>query len=234
MKVQNRPGQFLDGANTQFWLSPGMSRLTMDSKTVLTNPFSPYHHLALGPCRLENAHNIRALRLPYDKGGGGGGKDLLIGVKEQGEMEGSREVGIGLHEGLQRIQEYHDSSLHIDDPWSVSLIALDAKGAPFGLPLRKDGIHMADAEEPLWGGSLFSGQKVIPEIGLGEPLHFEGQFAESLSDDPGYPIDPFFQVGTRIDIDELLQEGEHFRFPLIEALDYFPGVCHGFLLSPFT
>jgi hypothetical protein len=74
---------------------------------------------------------------------------------------------------------------------------------------------------------------MIPEIGLGESLNLETQFMEFRDNDDAYLVNPFFQVSPRVDIDEAFQEVHHFRFLFIEALDNFPGVYHGLLLSTF-
>jgi len=233
MKFQNYAGQFLDGTNTQFWLSSRMSCFAVDSKIVLSHPLSLDHHLPLGACRFENTNSIRCLGFPYDIRGGGRGKNLLLGVEKQGEIEGLIEAGIRLHERIKGMEKDHDSSLHIEAAWSVSLMAVNAKGAPFGFPLRENGIHMANAEEPLCRSSPFPSEKMIPEIGLGESLNLETQFMEFRDNDAAYLVDPFFQVSPRIDIDDLFQKVQHFRFLFIEALDNSPGVYHGLLPSAF-
>jgi hypothetical protein len=169
-----------------------MSCFTVNSEIVLSHPLPLDHYLPLGACRFENTNGIRCLGFPYDIRGGGRGKNLLLGVENQGEIEGLIEAGIRLHERIKGMEKDHDSSLHIEDPWSVSLMAVNAKGASFGFPLRKNGIHMANAEEPLCGSSPFPSEKMIPEIGLGESLNLETQFMEFRDNDAAYLVNPFF------------------------------------------
>jgi hypothetical protein len=144
--------------------------------------------LPLGTCRFEDTNGIRGLGFPYDIGGGGRGKNLLLGVEKQGEIEGLIEAGIRLHERIKGMEKDHDSSLHIEDPWSVSLMADNAKGASFGFPLGKNGINMADTEELFFRSSPFPSEKMIPEIGLGESLNLETQFMEFRDNDVAYLV----------------------------------------------
>jgi hypothetical protein len=95
------------------------------------------------------------------------------------------EAWIRFHEGIKGTEKDHNSPLHIENPRSISLVAVNAKGAPVGFPLRKNGIHVANTEKPLPGGPPLSGEKVVPEIRLGEPLNLEAQFTEPRIDNIG-------------------------------------------------
>ena len=147
----------------------------------------------------------------------GGGADFLVRIDQHRAAHLPERRRVGCRQGAQGKDERREAALHVHHARTGGARSVDPEGAGGRRARRKDGVHVADAEErPGRCRTWPRGEEVVAEFRLREPLHRKPEVGVDPSQLVRHPVHGRPVVRPAILVDQRLQERNRLRVMRLE------------------